>query len=197
MVRRGDAGAGTFIFVNNYARLQELPPKTRVRLQLDVHGVAAPISIPSPKSEPLTIGSGVWAVWPADLALLPETGVAEAGAPPSLAYATAQLVTRVRESPTSEVLVFVETEGVAVELVRRPTEALLPPPSSRLPRSLLFPSYAMLARACLRCAGLSRAWGVRVALLCVWSTRRTFTQRERVVRACLSRGRRPSRVAAA
>ena len=195
MVRRGDAGAGTFIFVNNYARLQELPPKTRVRLQLDVHGVAAPISIPSPKSEPLTIGSGVWAVWPADLALLPETGVAEAGAPPSLAYATAQLVTRVRESPTSEVLVFVETEGVAVELVRRPTEkALLPPPASRAP------SFSP-ATQCL----LERASGARGSLehgafaspCCACGARGAFTQRERVVRACLSRGRRPSRVAAA
>jgi hypothetical protein len=65
VVRRGDPGVGTFVFINNWERLITLPPKTLVRLQLDINStVKTTISIPSVKSAPLTIESGVWAMWP-------------------------------------------------------------------------------------------------------------------------------------
>ena len=110
VVRRGDPGSGSFIFINNYERTgyglrPTMPPKTEVRLELKING-SVPIAVPSAKSDALTIPSDVWAVWPCDLALLGSE---------RLAYATAQLVARVA-SGGSEVLFLVETEGVQAEV---------------------------------------------------------------------------------
>jgi len=119
VVRRGDAGKGTFIFINNYQRLVTLPPKEKVRLELHINGTTEPLAIPSQNSVPLTIPSGVWCVWPVDFRLLGET---------VLVYATAQLVARVRVSSTSEVLFLVASRDVAVEFAFKGGSALVAGP---------------------------------------------------------------------
>lgn len=136
VVRRGDAGQGSFVFLNNYARTGHgthptMPPKHLVRLALHVNGSATPIiAIPSPKSEALTIPADIWAVWPVDLELLAPShggvGAATAASADSatttLVYATAQLVARVKNthgSGSAEVLFLTETEGVAAEFAFR------------------------------------------------------------------------------
>lgn len=125
-VRRGDAGAGSFVFINNYERTGEgihptMPPKELVRLRLNINGSSTPITIPSAKSNPLTIPSDIWMVWPVDMQLHLDAvsdGIASSGgaAGPVLVYATAQLVARVKNSAGSaEVLFLVETEGIPAE----------------------------------------------------------------------------------
>ena len=63
------------------------------------------ISIPSVKSPPLTIESGVWAMWPVDMNLLRKESARE-----SLLYATAQLVAQVQLNVSNQVLFLVETQ---------------------------------------------------------------------------------------
>ena len=116
VVRRGDAGKGSFVFINNYERTGRgtrptMPPKELVRFALHINGSSAPLAIPSAKSDPLTIPSDVWAVWPVDLALFEPAASA-----PVLVHATAQLVARVKGAAgTGEILFVVETEGVPAE----------------------------------------------------------------------------------
>ena len=74
--------------------------------QLDLNDTAqTSISIPSVKSPPLTIESGVWAMWPVDMNLLRKESARE-----SLLYATAQLVARVQLNMSNQVLFLVETQ---------------------------------------------------------------------------------------
>lgn len=126
VVRRGDAGVGSFVFINNYERTGEgihptMPPKELVRLSLNINGSSNPIMIPSEKSKPLTIPSDVWMVWPVDMQLRVEgptdlIASGAGGAGPVLVYATAQLVARVKNTAGSaEIIFFVETEGIPAE----------------------------------------------------------------------------------
>lgn len=132
VIRRGNPGQGTFIFINNYQRdghgtKPSLPPKSQVRLELHVNGTAAPLVIPSAKSDPLTVASDIWAVWPADMDLFEKADASDAP-PPALAYATAQLVARVRTSGSTEVLFLLETQGTALELAFTNGGAMKPEP---------------------------------------------------------------------
>ena len=105
VVRVGSNHTG-FVFVNNYERLKQLPPKTQVRLSLVFNDTATPLAVPALKSAPLTIGTGLFAAWPLGYPLV-------AGL--RLVYATAELQARVRVSPTEEILFFVESDGVPPE----------------------------------------------------------------------------------
>jgi hypothetical protein len=126
VVRRGDPGEGSFLFINNYERTGEgihptLPAKELVRLSLNINGSSTPIIIPSTKSKPLTIPSDVWMDWPIDMQLCAQaatdfTASGVRGAGPVLVYATAQLVARVKNTAGSaEILFLVETEGIEAE----------------------------------------------------------------------------------
>jgi hypothetical protein len=120
-----------------------MPPKHLVRLALKINGSSTPstIMIPSAKSDPLTIASDIWAVWPVDMELGGAAaargveadlttasgggGGTTAAAGPTLVYATAQLVARVKNTAAAaaaagtavggEVLFLIETEGVPAE----------------------------------------------------------------------------------
>eukprot|EP01043_Picozoa_sp_COSAG02_P033225 COSAG02_NODE_2259_length_9330_cov_25.813455_7_plen_586_part_00 len=125
VVRRGDAGVGSFLFINNYERTGEgihptMPAKELIRLKLDINGSTTPIVIPSEKSKPLTIPSDVWMVWPVDMQLYEQAtdviASSDGGTGPVLVYATAQIVARVKDTAGSaETLFLVETEGVPAE----------------------------------------------------------------------------------
>jgi len=83
-------------------------------LQLHFNDSKAALDIPSRKSMPLVIGSGLWAAWPLGYAVLPTA---------PLLYATAELQARVTTSQSAELLVFASSKGVAVELAFRAVDA--------------------------------------------------------------------------
>jgi len=96
---RSDGNSG-FVFVNNYQRLQELPPKREVRFTLKLPSGA--MSFPQ---APVTVPSGACFIWPFNLDLNP--GV-------RLLWATAQPLTAIDEGNVSTVF-FEQTDGVPAQ----------------------------------------------------------------------------------
>ncbi len=96
---RSDGNAG-FVFVNNYERLTELPPKKDVQFAIILP--SGSITFPS---EPVTVPSASRFFWPFNLDL--GNGV-------MLAWATAQPVCAVEDGHTRTVF-FAQTEGVPAE----------------------------------------------------------------------------------
>lgn len=101
---RSDGHAG-FLFINNYERLTALPEKTGVRFELRL-GDGTSLQVPHAKSSALTIASGVWSHWPFNLRVRSVT----------LAWATAQVLSKVETGASETILVLAQTEGVPVEL---------------------------------------------------------------------------------
>ncbi len=93
-------GTNGFVFVNNYQRLQELPPKTNV--QFAVNLPSGPLTFPE---QPLTIPSDAGFFWPFHLDL---------GKGVQLAWATAQPLTAIDDGNVRTVF-FAETPGVKAE----------------------------------------------------------------------------------
>ena len=93
---RSDGKSG-FVFVNNYQRLQEMPPKKGV--QFVIHLPSGPLTFPR---DPLTIPSDACLIWPFNLDLGP--GI-------RLRWATAQPLTAIDHGDVRTVF-FAETEGV-------------------------------------------------------------------------------------
>jgi hypothetical protein len=94
-------GAGGYVFVNNYQRLQPLPPKENVQFQLNLPG--GPFVFPN---QPVTIPADEFFFWPFNLDL-------NGG---KLIYATAQPVCR-GDDHGHAVYFFAETPGVPAEFV--------------------------------------------------------------------------------
>jgi hypothetical protein len=93
-------GTAGFLFVNNYQRLQELPPKTDVQFTLNLPGGA--LTLPS---QPLTVPSGSRFLWPFNLRLAQDL---------RLAWATAQPVCAI-DTEAARTIFFAEIEGVPSE----------------------------------------------------------------------------------
>ena len=93
---RSDGTSG-FIFVNNYQRLQEMPPKTNV--QFTVNLPSGPLAFPE---QPVTIPSDACFFWPFNLDL---------GLSVKLAWATAQPLTAIDEGDVRTVF-FAETKNI-------------------------------------------------------------------------------------
>ncbi len=104
---RSDGKSG-FIFVNNYQRHQEMPPKTNVQFTINLP--CGPVTFPQ---APITIPSDACFVWPFNLDL---------GDGVRLAWATAQPLTAVDDGKVRTVF-FAETEGVPAQFAF-PTNAL-------------------------------------------------------------------------
>eukprot|EP01049_Picozoa_sp_SAG25_P006477 SAG25_NODE_488_length_7463_cov_6.443781_5_plen_230_part_00 len=88
-----------FLFVNNYQRLEAQTAKKAVRFQVTLLDGTSTIAIPSAKSPPIAIKSGLWFAFPFNLPLIPSfahaPGFAEGGVVgPTLGWATAQLQAR-------------------------------------------------------------------------------------------------------
>ncbi|HEX4119189.1 MAG TPA: beta-galactosidase [Verrucomicrobiae bacterium] len=94
---RSDGRSG-FVFVNNYERLQEMPPKKDV--QFVIHLPSGPVAFPA---APVTIPSGACIIWSFNLELAP--GV-------RLLWATAQPVTAIDDGDIRTVF-FAKTDGIA------------------------------------------------------------------------------------
>jgi hypothetical protein len=109
---RSDGKSG-FVFVNNYQRLQDMPPKKNV--QFAIHLPSGPLVFPQ---APVTIPSDACLVWPFNLDL---------GQGARLVWATAQPLTAIDDGNVRTVF-FAETEGVpaqfAFETNGRAIEAL-------------------------------------------------------------------------
>ncbi|HEX3719052.1 MAG TPA: beta-galactosidase [Verrucomicrobiae bacterium] len=93
---RSDGDSG-FVFVNNYERLHEMPPKKDV--QFAIHLPAGPLTFPK---TPITIPSGACFIWPFNFYIA--EGV-------RLLWATAQPLTAIDDTDTRTVF-FAKTEGV-------------------------------------------------------------------------------------
>ena len=93
---RSDGKSG-FVFVNNYQRLQDMPPKKDV--QFTIHLPSSSLTFPQ---NPVTIPSGACLIWPFNLDL---------GQGVRLVWATAQPLTAVDDGNVRTVF-FSETEGV-------------------------------------------------------------------------------------
>ena len=106
---RSDGSTG-FIFVNNYQRLQELPPKQDVRFV-----VKLPSGLMTFPETPVTVPSGACFIWPFNLELAP--GV-------RLCWATAQPLTAVDDGNVRTVF-FEETEGIPAQFAF-PTNVSVP-----------------------------------------------------------------------
>lgn len=100
---RSDGNCG-FIFVNNYQRLQPMPPKAGVQFKLSLPG--GELVLPQ---KPVTIPADEFFFWPFNLDL--------GGA--RLVYATAQPVCKIEKGGT-QVFFFAETPGVPPEFVFDP-----------------------------------------------------------------------------
>jgi hypothetical protein len=98
-------GRGGFVFVNNYQRLQTLPPKNGA--QFVIRLPSGPLVFPK---EPVAIPSGVCFIWPFNLDL---------GQGLRLAWATAQPLTAIDEANARTVF-FAETEGVSAQFAFSP-----------------------------------------------------------------------------
>jgi hypothetical protein len=96
---RSDGKSG-FVFVNNYQRLQKMPPKKEV--QFEIRLPAGPLVFPQ---SPITIPSDACLIWPFNLDL--SQGV-------RLLWATAQPLTAVDDGNV-RTLFFAETEGVPAQ----------------------------------------------------------------------------------
>jgi beta-galactosidase len=97
---RSDGGSG-FLFVNNYQRLQDMPPKKDVQfaIQLPCRHLLFP-------QDPVTIPSDACFIWPFNLDL---------GQGLRLLWATAQPLTAIDDGNVRTVF-FVETEGIPAQL---------------------------------------------------------------------------------
>ncbi len=96
---RSDGNSG-FVFVNNYQRLQEMPPKKDV--QFTIRLPSGPLVFPQ---NPVTIPSDACLIWPFNLDL---------GHGVRLAWATAQPLTAIDDGKVRTVF-FAETEGVPAQ----------------------------------------------------------------------------------
>lgn len=96
---RSDGKSG-FIFVNNYQRLQDMPPKKNVQFTINLP--SGPFIFPQ---KPVTIPSGACLIWPFNLDL---------GYGVRLAWATAQPLTAIDDGNVRTVF-FTETEGVPAQ----------------------------------------------------------------------------------
>ncbi len=96
---RSDGQSG-FVFVNNYQRLQEMPPKKDVQFVLNLP--SGPLTFPQ---NPVTIPSGACLIWPFNLDL---------GQGVRLVWATAQPLTAIDDGNVRTVF-FSETEGVPAQ----------------------------------------------------------------------------------
>ncbi|MGP8202298.1 MAG: beta-galactosidase [Limisphaerales bacterium] len=101
---RSDGQSG-FVFVDNYQRLQDMPPKKDV--QFVIHLPSGPLIFPQ---TPVTIPSGACLIWPFNLDL---------GQGVRLAWATAQPLTAVDDGNARTVF-FAETEGVPAQFAFAP-----------------------------------------------------------------------------
>jgi hypothetical protein len=101
---RSDGQSG-FVFVDNYERLQDLPPKKNV--QFDIQLPSGPVVFPQ---QPVTIPSGACLIWPFNLDLGP--GV-------RLLWATAQPLTAVDDGSVRTVF-FTATGGVPAQFAFDP-----------------------------------------------------------------------------
>lgn len=97
-------GRHGFIFINNYQRIETLPEKSDVQLELRMQEDT--LLIPQ---APIDIPSGAFMIWPFNLAL---NGIL-------LQYATAQLVCQL-EDDGAPLYVFAERSGIRVEFVFPP-----------------------------------------------------------------------------
>lgn len=93
-------GASGFVFVNNYQRLQELPPKTNVQFALQLP--AGAVTFPA---NPVTVPQGACFFWPFNFDL---------GHGARFAWATAQPITAIDDGNVRTVF-FAETKGVPAE----------------------------------------------------------------------------------
>jgi hypothetical protein len=96
---RSDGKSG-FVFVNNYQRLQDMPPKKDVRFVINLP--SGPFSFPQ---NPVTIPSDACFIWPFNLGL---------GQGVRLVWATAQPLTAIDDGNVRTVF-FAETEGVPAQ----------------------------------------------------------------------------------
>jgi beta-galactosidase len=96
---RSDGRSG-FVFVNNYQRLQEMPPKKNVQFVINLP--SGPLTFPQ---NPVTIPSGACLIWPFNLELGPSV---------QLLWATAQPLTAIDDGNVRTVF-FAETEGVPAQ----------------------------------------------------------------------------------
>ncbi|MFA7344842.1 MAG: beta-galactosidase [Terrimicrobiaceae bacterium] len=94
-------GRGAFLFVNNYQRLQPMPPKRDVQFTLRFK--TGDIILPG---DPVTLAADSYFVWPINIDL---GGI-------SLIYATAELLWKLDDGDTRYVF-FAETAGVPAEFV--------------------------------------------------------------------------------
>ena len=93
-------GRSGFVFVNNYQRLQVMPPKKNVQFTINLP--SGPFVFPQ---EPVTIPSGACLIWPFNLDL---------GQGVRLVWATAQPLTAIDDGNVRTVF-FAETEGVPTQ----------------------------------------------------------------------------------
>jgi len=96
---RSDGQSG-FVFVNNYQRLQEMPPKKDVRFVLNLP--SGPVTFPQ---DPVTIPAEASLIWPFNLDL---------GGGVRLVWATAQPLTAIDDGKVRTVF-FSESEGVPAQ----------------------------------------------------------------------------------
>jgi hypothetical protein len=96
---RSDGNSG-FVFVNNYQRLQVMPPKKEVQFTIQLP--FGPLNFPQ---RPVTIPSGACLIWPFNFDL---------GHGVRLAWATAQPLTAIDDDKVRTVF-FAETEGVPAQ----------------------------------------------------------------------------------
>lgn len=113
-VRTDNSSAG-FLFVNNHQRLFPLPTHTDVRFSI-VGRDGSILTVPSAKSPPVSVVSGVWFAWPLNIPLLPE---ASATTQPKIAWATAQLAARldaVASGSGVETIFLLQIDGATPEV---------------------------------------------------------------------------------
>jgi hypothetical protein len=116
---RSDGQSG-FVFVDNYQRLQDMPPKKDV--QFVIHLPSGTFIFPQ---NPVTIPSGACLIWPFNLDL---------GRGVRLLWATAQPLTAVDDGSARTVF-FAETEGVPAQFAFEPNGPPLEAISGHLSRS--------------------------------------------------------------
>ena len=147
-VRTDNSSAG-FLFVNNYQRLFPLPTHTAVRFAVTGRD-GSTLTVPSAKSPPVSVLSGVWFAWPLNIPLLP-TPEAGAAARPKIAWATAQLAARLDGGASgTETIFLLQIDGAAPEV------ALANVPSSDLtvrPSPAAAPRRRSLKDTGLTCLG--------------------------------------------
>jgi hypothetical protein len=113
---RSDGKSG-FVFVNNYERLREMPPKTNVRFGINLS--SGRLSFPR---DSITIPSDACLIWPFNFNL--GNGV-------QLTWATAQPLTAVDDGNVRTV-VFEETEGIPAQFAFDATQLKIQATSGRL-----------------------------------------------------------------